>query len=86
VAPSWPVSPSNLPIDPGLYRVYSRASRWSYRVPIDGPNLFSCVFGLSKPSLPESLSGNVRIPRPNIESSDEFVDGFGNHLPIPHST
>ena len=46
----------------------------------------SCVLGLAKPALSEPLSGDVRVARPYIEPSDEFVDGLGDPFPFPHST
>lgn len=41
------------------------------------------VFGLAEPSLSEPLSGDVRVPSPHVESSHQFVDGLGDHLPPP---
>lgn len=41
------------------------------------------VFGLAEPPLSESLSGDVRVPSPHVESAHQFVDGLGDHLPPP---
>ncbi len=40
----------------------------------------SCVFGLAKPFLSESLSGDVRVPRSHVQTADKLVDRVGNDL------
>jgi transposase len=39
-----------------------------------------CVFGLAEPAFSEPLSGDVRVPGPNIQAPDHLVDRIGDHL------
>ena len=63
--------------------VDTRALDWSMAFPEPMGEGGSYVFGLAEPPLSEPLSGDVRVPSPHVESSHQFVDGLGDHLPPP---